>query len=95
MTGTVTVQLDPEVRRALGEAARKRGTTPETLVAELVREHVLTPEPDDSAPRRTLADRLARHIGVLDSGDDPDAARLSERTGEKFAALLAEKRLAR
>lgn len=53
------------------------------------------PSNDDPKPAKTgsLAEAIAEFIGVLDSGEYvPGGAHLSERTGERFAELLLEKR---
>ncbi len=91
------IDLAPEVEHALEEAARKRGTTPESLVVGMILEHIIphappaTPGPA-GAPAN-LAEALAGHSGGLDSGEYvPGGAQLSENSSARFADLLFEKR---
>lgn len=85
----MTLDFTPEVRRKLDEKARLQGTTPESLVLAAVQKLLSTAEQElESTPARSLADRLAPHLGVLDSGElIPGGARLSERRKE-YAELL-------
>jgi hypothetical protein len=91
----VTITLTPDLERALAEAAQRQGITPEMLAREFLRERLLPagePVPEQ-LESMTLAESLADFIGVLDSGEYvPGGAHLSERTGERFAELLLEKR---
>jgi hypothetical protein len=89
----VIITLTPDIERALAEQASRLGTTPERLAIDSLREHLTMPlsqsRPSDTA--ETLADLLHEHIGVLHSGDFiPGGARMSEDSGQKFAAGLME-----
>ncbi len=67
----MTIDLPPDLERELSEAAERRGTTPELLALDLLREHLLpvrSAESDDAEPA-TLADLLAGYVGVLDSSE--------------------------
>ncbi|MGH2588897.1 MAG: hypothetical protein ACRDJE_28570, partial [Dehalococcoidia bacterium] len=71
------------------------GTTPEMLVIESLQERFGVPSPEETveAPNGTLADALRDVIGVLHSSEFvPGGARLSENTGEKYAAELLKRR---
>lgn len=88
--------LAPELERALAEAARQQGTTPELLAVECLRQCPL-PAADPVAPAaaeyETLADFLAGYVGVLNSGEHvPGGANLSEQTGRRFAAGMKTRR---
>lgn len=88
----MTLDFTPEVWRKLDERARLQGTTPESLVLVAVQQLLSVPEPEpESMPARSLADRLAPHIGVLDSGElIPGGARLSERRKEYAEMLMRD-----
>jgi hypothetical protein len=88
----VTIDFSPEVAQKLDEEARVQGTTPESLVIIAVDRllSVAQQEPE-RMPARSLADRLAPHIGVLDSGAlVPGGARMSERRGEYAEMLMRD-----
>lgn len=91
----MTIQLTPEIESALAEAARRQGTTPELLALDCLRARFVSAELGQSgnSEKGTLADFLAGHIGVLASGEFiPGGARMSEKTGKKFAAGMVQKR---
>jgi len=91
----MTITLTPEIERALTEEAQRLGTTPEILALDCLREQFVsntTIEPTEEG-QGTLADFLADHIGVLASREQvPGGARMSEHSGQKFAAGLVKKR---
>ena len=85
--------LTPDIERALTDQARRLGTTPERLAIDSLRERfsmiAAQAPPQDTA--ETMADLLREHIGVLHSGEHvPGGARMSENSGQKFAAGLME-----
>lgn len=89
------ITLTPDLEQALREQAQKKGTTPELLALESLREQFVAPvgstPPDGEAA--TLADFLSGHIGVIHSSEQvPGGARMSENSGSKFAAGMVEKR---
>lgn len=88
----MNIPLTPDIERALAEQARRLGTTPERLVIDSLREQfVTTAAHTPTETGGTLADLLQEHIGVLRSSDHvPGGARMSESSGQKFAAGLAE-----
>jgi hypothetical protein len=89
----MTITLPPEVETALAEQARRRGTTPELLAVDCLRQRFVTPAPPPAPAGATLAESVAGHIGVLSSGEFvPGGAHMSEDTGRKFAAGMARKR---
>jgi hypothetical protein len=90
----MTIRLTPELEKRLVEEAERRGTTPERLVLDSLRAAFVAPlEKSAASDEKTLYDLLEDHIGVLDSSDHvPGGARMSEDTGEKFAAGMLEKR---
>ena len=80
----MTINLTPELERALAEVARRRGTTPEMLALDYLREHLLpAADTDEENPEAgTLYDLLAGHIGVLASSETFPAGRaLSKEPG--------------
>lgn len=95
MDATMTLNLTPALRQAIHEVASREGTTAEFLAAEVLRER-FTPSDDQAESEEaggTLADLLAEHIGVLDSGElVPGGARMSERRKEYADMLLRDHR---
>lgn len=91
-TSPLTLTLPADLKDALTEQARKRGTTPERLVLESLRDLFVAPEAQAKpAKAETLADFLEGHVGVLHSGEQvAGGARMSEDSGRKFAAGLLE-----
>ncbi len=90
----MTIDLGPEMEQRLDQLARRRGTTPESLVRSAV-ERLLTPEEGDhDAPvPGSLAELLQGYAGVFDSREwAAGGAQMSENTGEKFTDILVEKR---
>ena len=90
------ITLTPEIERALAAEARKLGLTPAQLALDSLRARFVVPEADVSSAEEqtTLADFLRDHLGVLHSSEHiPGGARMSEKSGQKFAAgLLAQHR---
>lgn len=86
----MNITLPPDIERALIEEARRLGTTPELLVLDSLRDRFLSsPVESMETLGETLADRLGDLVGILHSSEFvPGGARLSEDTGEKFAAEL-------
>jgi hypothetical protein len=90
--------LTPDIEQALVEQAHKLGTTPEQLAMDSLRERFVSSEPPEAPAegQPTLAAFLSGHLGVLHSSEyTPGGARMSEKSGRKFAAgLLAQHRQA-
>lgn len=90
----MTIKLTPELEQVLIDRATQQGTPPELLALAVLQERLLpatVAEPDTA--EGTLADFLAEFIGTLHSGEQiPGGARMSEKSGEKFAAGLVRKR---
>jgi len=89
------ITLTADIEQALAATARKLGLTPEQLALDSLRERFLFPESEilPAENQATLADFLRGHVGVLHSSDHvPGGARLSENSGQKFAAGLAAQR---
>lgn len=90
----MTIDLGPEMEQRLDDLARRKGTTPESLVRSAV-EQLPAPEEgehDTPAPG-SLAELLRGYAGVFDSREwVPGGAQLSENTGQKFTDIVAEKR---
>jgi hypothetical protein len=87
--------LPPDIEQALAAEARKLGLPPEQLALDSLRERFLVPESEPPPVEEpvTLADFLRGHLGVLHSSEHvPGGARLSEKSGRKFAAVLAAQR---
>lgn len=91
----MTIELTPDVERALAEAARERGTTPQTLALELLRDQLVQPMPSfpDGREPANMEEFLEGFIGVLDSSEHvPGGANMSGMTGRDFADGLLKKR---
>jgi hypothetical protein len=89
------ITLTPDIERALAEHARKLGTTPERLALDSLRERFVWPASHENPmeERKTLADFLRGHIGVLHSSEHiPGGARMSEEVGKKFTDGLLKQR---
>jgi hypothetical protein len=89
------ITLTPDIEQALAAEARKLGLTPEQLALDSLRKRFVSPESDrpSAGEQATLADFLRGHLGVLHSSEYvPGGARLSENSGQKFAAGLAAQR---
>lgn len=88
------ITLPPQIEQALTEEANRRGTTPELLALDCLRERFLPePTPQPPAEGETLADFLEGYIGIFASeAIVPGGARMSEKCGEKFAEGMARKR---
>jgi hypothetical protein len=89
------ITLTSDIEQALREQAQKKGTTPELLALESLREHFVAPveSPISGEDGATLVDFLSGHIGVIRSSEHvPGGARMSENSSSKFAAGMAEKR---
>ena len=81
----LNVRIDPEMAALLERVAQQTGRTK----SELVREALETLRARDAhGAAKPPAKTMARLIGCWDSG----GARLSERTGERFAQLLQERK---
>ncbi len=89
----LTLTLPPDLGRAMAEQAKRLGTTPELLALDSLRKHFVAAvsEKASTAGMETMADFLDGYIGVLDSREHtPGGARMSERCGEKFTAMLVD-----
>lgn len=84
-----TIELPDPVYTALQEAASASGLTPAAWIAA----HLPSaPQPaGEEEPPRMLADRFAGRVGRINSGG---RERLSEASGDSFAAHLEAKRRA-
>src|SRR6476620_1526447 len=95
---SMEITLTPDIERALLEQALRRGTTPEQLALESLRQQFVPPahneqnEPVVDAQgegQGTLADFRADFIGVLHSSEHiSGGARMSESTTEAFGQAL-------
>jgi hypothetical protein len=90
-----TITLTPDLETALGERARRQGTTPELLALDGLRQLYGTPAPGGSEPQEetgdTLYDFLKGYVGTIAGSTEA----LSENGGERFTEGLAEKHKAR
>jgi hypothetical protein len=85
----MSVRLDAKAERVVTQLAKRSGRTKSEVVREAIGVLARQVQPDEQAAHPY--DRIAHLIGCVDSG----GARLSERTGERFAALLRKKAQAR
>jgi hypothetical protein len=85
-----TITLPPDLEGRLADAARQRGTTPELLAIDGLRQLFAPPPADNGAEGHgTLFDFLAGYIGTVAGAAEP----YSEDCGRRFAEGLAEKQL--
>lgn len=84
-----TITLPPDIEGPLREEARKQGKTLEEVVIERLRKALPTEEKTipEAATERTLFDRLAGHIGIVEGTGEA----WSENCDEKFTDGLVEK----
>ncbi|MBX6313048.1 MAG: hypothetical protein IRY99_09065 [Isosphaeraceae bacterium] len=80
-----TIILSPDLEERLTEEARQRGTTPELLALESLRQ-LFSPVGDQMTGGAILCDLLAGHIGTVNGTTEA----LSEDCGRRFAEGLAE-----
>jgi hypothetical protein len=83
--GTLNVRIDAETAALVDRIARERGLTKSEVVREAL---AALREQEELDTRPPLSVRLAHIIGSGDSG----GKQLSQRTGEKFARLLQERK---
>ena len=82
--GALNVRVDAETAALVERIARQSGRTKSEVVREAL---IALVEQGKRTSPRAPAEAMAHLIGCWDSG----GMRLSERTGERFAALLREK----
>lgn len=82
------ITLPPDLEGRLADEARRRGTTPELLALDGLRQ-LFAPPPNDngSEGQGTLFDFLAGYIGTVNGAAEP----YSEDCGQRFAEGLAKK----
>jgi hypothetical protein len=93
MDATLTLTIPSSLQHAIDEAARDRGTTVESLAAEVLRER-FTPEegsPSVEEGGGTLADRLAYYIGAVDSAEY--VADVARPSGSEYGKRLLNRHL--
>ena len=91
----MVIRLTSDIEKALIQHAQKKGTTPERLALESLREWFVSPGEDvhGEEDAATLADFLAEHIGALSTSEHvPGGAQMSQESGKRFAAGMVEKR---
>jgi hypothetical protein len=82
-----TITLPPEVVGPLAEEARRRGTTPELLAIDYLRERFVASSPDvEAGADATLYDFLSGYIGAINGSTEA----LSEETARRFVEGLIE-----
>lgn len=81
-----SVRLDAKTESLVKRLARRKGQTK----SEVIREALLAfaRSEDNAKPQKTVYETLAHLIGCVKGGPKE----LSERTGEKFHALLLERK---
>ncbi len=85
----ITISLPPDLEGPLTEEAQRRGTTPELLVLDSLRQ-LFVPSPaaaESTGEDATLFDFLAGHIGTVAGSMEA----FSDDCGQRFAEGLAEK----
>ena len=81
----LSLRLDADTERLVNRLARRRGQSKSEVLREALR--ALAREQRASRSGPTLYDAIAHHIGCFDSG----GMNLSDKTGRRFTALLAER----
>lgn len=83
-----TIILPPEVEEPLVEEARRKGTTPELLAIDCLRQlFIPSSTTETSAEGEALFDFLAGYAGTVSGTTEP----LSEHCAQHFAQGLIEK----
>jgi hypothetical protein len=83
-----TITLPPDLEGRLGDEARRRGTTPELLALDGLRQLFALPPADNGRENQgTLFDFLNGYVGTIAGTSEP----LSEDCGRRYAEGLAEK----
>jgi len=84
----MTITLPPEVEGPLTEEARRKGTTPELLAVDCLRQ-LFTPPPltETRTEGETLFDFLTGYAGTVSGTTEA----LSENCGQRFGQGLLEK----
>ena len=85
----LSLRLDADTERLVNRLARRRGQSKSEVLREALRALAREQAPSHSGP--TLYDAIEHHIGCFDSG----GMNLSDRTGRRFTALLAERKRGR
>ena len=89
------IRITEDIEYGLKDQARREGKTPEALALDALRARFAKMEETETGATkpRTLADRLAKHIGVISSSEHVEGgAQMSKDVGKKFAEGMAEKR---
>jgi hypothetical protein len=85
------IQITPDLEEALIARARQSNQVPEPLALELLRQQLAAWTSVSATLPDTLTAFLADQIGVIGSEErQPGGARLSEKTGKRFAELLGK-----
>lgn len=85
--------LTPEIEDAIKTQASQKGTTPEQLALEGLRKLFVPAADNGEKSPESLADFLDGYIGVIQSSEHVEGgAQMSQDTGDKFAALIKQKR---
>lgn len=81
------ITLPPDLEERIADQARRRGTTPELLAIDGLRQFFASASPGQEASGgETLFDFLGDYIGAVDGSPEP----MSEDCGRRFAEGLAE-----
>jgi hypothetical protein len=89
----MVITLTPDIEQALVAQAHQRGTTPEELALETLRQQLSPPPPPVAESDQNLADFLGGFIGALHSSEHiPGGADMSNDTGAQFTEHLVKQR---
>lgn len=83
----MTITLPPEVEAMLAEEARRRGTTPELLAVDCLRNRLGPPAAEAGDEGASLFDFLSGYTGTVEGSSEA----FSERCGRRFMNGLVEK----
>ena len=85
--------ITPEIETAITQQANQKGVSPQQLALDSLRELFVPVIRDKTEQALTLADFLSGYVGVIRSSEFVEGgAQLSTNTGNKFAALMMQKR---
>lgn len=88
MSTALQITLSPEVAELIVREAARKGTSPEAVANETLRQHYAPAAEEAAKEPKNLAEALGPFIGAVHSGRGD----LSQDCGEKLADHLVEKR---
>lgn len=92
---TLTLELPPEVEAALAEDARRKGTTPEKVALDGLRQKYVTQTATPTAAERPISPMVALFAqwAAEDPVTGPEDAAARQREGDELMAALQANRM--